>query len=123
MVGGVMLSRDNLTTAIVCARLVQVWPMRPDDRLCREIPKLIDRATEALNNDVARVRQDCATDLRELTENDDDVVGSAETAKILGISLRSVQRKAHRGEIDSEIVGGSLVFKRATVEKYAKEQG
>jgi excisionase family DNA binding protein len=118
-----MFTRDNLTTAIVCARLVSVMPKRPDDPLRRQIPELIARATEALNNDVARVRQDCATTLGELTENDDDVVGSAETAELLRISRRSVQRKAHRGEIDSEIVGGSLVFKRAAIEQYLKEQG
>ena len=53
---------------------------------------------------------------------DDDVVGSAETAEMLGISRRSVQRKARSGELDSEIVGGSLVFKRADVEQYAEEQ-
>ena len=61
----------------------------------------------------------CATNVqrvwRELNEND-DVVGSAEAAKMLRTSLRTVQRKAHSGELDSEIVGGSLVFKRAAVE-------
>lgn len=115
-----MFTRDVLTTAIVCARLADGMPKRPDHWLCQAIPELIARATEALNNDVARARQGWARDLGELTENDDDVVGSADAAQLLGISLRSVQRKAHSGELDSEIVGGSLVFKRAAVEEYRR---
>ena len=113
-------TRDDLTTAIVCARLVDGMRKPPDHPLCEQIPALIARANEALN-DLARVRQECATDLRELAQSD-DVVGSAEIALMLRTSLRTVQRKARNGELESEIVGGSLVFKRATVEKYAKEQ-
>jgi len=113
-----MFTRDELTTVLITARIVDGMTKPPDHPLCSQIPKLIARANEALN-DLARVRHDFARDLRELTEND-DVVGSAETAEMLRTSRRSVQRKARNGELDSEIVGGSLVFKRAAVEEYRR---
>jgi len=51
-----------------------------------------------------------------------EVIGTAESAKLLGISRRTMQRRGERGELDSEIVGSTRIFKRTDVENYAKEQ-
>ena len=116
-----MLSRDDLTTAIVCAQRIDAMRKPPEHELNRRMPETYRRRNRSpQQRRGARAPQNVQRVWRESNEND-DVVGSAEAAKMLRTSLRTVQRKAHSGELDSEIVGGSLlVFKRAAVEDYRR---
>ena len=49
-----------------------------------------------------------------------DHAGSKEAADILGLSTRTVRRLAP--DLDGEIIGGRLVFSRATIIEYAQER-
>lgn len=50
--------------------------------------------------------------------NSDLHVGSREAAAILGLSTRTVRRLAP--DLDGQIIGGRMVFKRSTVVEYAE---
>jgi hypothetical protein len=48
------------------------------------------------------------------------LIGSREAAAFLGLSTRQVRRLT--ADLDGEIVGGRLVFRRSTVVEYAEEK-
>ncbi|GJO37411.1 hypothetical protein NJB1604_02150 [Mycobacterium marinum] len=50
----------------------------------------------------------------------DLLVGSREAAGILGLSTRQVRRLAP--DLNGEIIGGRIVFRRSTVTEYAQEK-
>ncbi len=79
---------------------VQPWLTRLVRRLEQEVA-------------LASSRQDDATDQPFWDGDDDEWLGSAQVARVLGWSLRTVQRRA--ADLDGQKVGGAWVFREDVV--------
>ncbi|BAD55088.1 helix-turn-helix domain-containing protein [Nocardia farcinica] len=82
-------------------RPVPDWLRRLDSRLDLEIQTLMSDDGQQSSTD----------------EPDSELVGTAEAAKILGLSARQVRRLA--ADLDGQRMGRELIFRRAAVTEYA----
>lgn len=65
---------------------------------------------------VSSTRHESACSAEQSDYDDDDPIGTLDAARLLGWSMRRVQR--HAGDLDGHAVGGRLVFQRTTVIEY-----
>jgi Helix-turn-helix domain len=117
----VALPADELRAAYYCVAEV----VRRRQLSGQPIPHWLRRHFDRLDAEVrlSRSGQDSDSTVGQLVPSgptSPSLISAYEAAQILGISKRQVQRLA--ADLDGEIVAGRWLFKRETVQTYAKGQ-
>ena len=79
-------------------------------------PAVLDRVNTALAVSRERNEPDCAASQL----NRDEIVGTAEAARIMGCSQRRVQQHIAAGDLDAERIGRTYLIKRREVEQWER---
>jgi hypothetical protein len=109
------LSQFDLRTAYhTAAELRREWSRRPGRPIPRWLEDHLNRMDDAFR--MSSTGQESGIDSPELKS--DELIGSRETASILGWTQRQVVRL--QSDLDGKVIGGRLVFIRSTVLEYAE---
>ena len=78
-----------------------------------QLPVLLARVQAQLST--SRERNETGCGMEQLDESDDDYIGTAEAATVMGCTQRRVQQKIAGGQLNAEIISGRYVLRRKDI--------
>jgi hypothetical protein len=88
-----------------------VLPRHHPGRL--QLPVLLARVQREIGISRERNETDCGEE--QLDGSNDDCIGTAEAAAVMGLTQRRVQQKIAGGELNAEIISGRYVLRRKDI--------